>query len=147
METYNGESDGSGSSSQLNPAFAHRVSAASAVARPGGNDVTAPVLAAPVPGLTVGALLKAKDKLKKRVAQAQSYEFATPLEAPGIPVRELMTQVFVFERGRSAKEFFWYFVYVLIFVAVVFQLTNMNVRFLFWAGSYLRHVAAAELTC
>lgn len=45
----------------------------------------------------------------------------------GIPVRELMTQVFLHKRARSFKEFFVYFIYVAIFVAVVAQINDSSV--------------------
>lgn len=54
-------------------------------------------------------------------------EYSLPLDK-GIPVREVLTQIFTHRRAVTAKEFLMYFCYVAVFVAVVLQINQTEVR-------------------
>lgn len=78
------------------------------------------------------AVTAARAAARRAAARAgASGEFFLELDKPataGVPVREMMTQIFMHQRSRAAKEFMLYFVYVLIFAAVVLQINPSSVR-------------------
>ena len=84
-----------------------------------------------IAGLTadqVGALSLAQRFRQNAQERAGSLgEYSLPLDK-GIPVREVLTQIFTHRRAVTAKEFVMYFCYVAVFVAVVLQINQTEVR-------------------
>jgi len=128
-----------GDGAQLNPLIAPRSGTAAAAPppqRPANPFVAAAAVEQPAGASGFAALLnemsaasRIATKLRQKATTGASSEFATSMDStPGIPVREMMTQVFVHERARSAKEFALYFLYVCIFSCCVWQITDTNVR-------------------
>jgi len=73
------------------------------------------------------ALRRATQRWLERKATHDEFELDMTT-VPGIPVRELLTQVFTFERSRKLQEFAIYTFYVLCFVAVVMNINDSQVR-------------------
>jgi hypothetical protein len=113
-----------------NPVFGH---AGARGAAGGAAAPAAPAAANPL-GLLgeLRAVTAARSAARRAAARAgASGEFFLELDKPataGVPVREMMTQIFMHQRSRAAKEFLLYFLYVLVFAAVVLQINPSSVR-------------------
>ena len=106
-----------------NPVYGHR---------PGSHVAnTTPSQASALNANSMLGLAAASKFARKAGAKAGTFgDYFLELDKPasaGIPVREMMTQIFLYERARSVKEFFIYFIYVAIFVSVVAQINDSNV--------------------
>jgi hypothetical protein len=110
-----------------------------AAAGSGGNDANLRG-----PSLATGLMAsRAATKLKDKQQRVRKGEFRLRINPSdnvhppvGIPVREVLQQIYTYKRDRTIKDFFIYVLYMVIFTAVVYQINNTADAYSTNAGLY-----------